>query len=159
MNLKNNEGGMIMETSQRGIDFIKSFETLQLKAYKAVPTERYYTIGYGHYGADVRPDMEISVVMADALLKEDLAVFEEGVNTLTAGLVLRQCQFDALVSFAYNCGCDALAGSTLLKKIRSGASEQEIRHEFSRWDKSGGQVLSGLARRRKAEADMYFGQH
>ena len=45
-----------------------------------------------------------------------------------------------------------------MKKIRSGASEEEIRHEFSRWNKSGGQVLAGLTRRRQAEADMYFGK-
>lgn len=147
-----------MKTSRKGIDLIKSFETLKLKAYKAVPSEKFYTIGWGHYGADVRADMEISEIMADALLDEDLSIFEECVSAIIKGLNLTQCQFDALVSFAYNCGCDALSGSTLMKKIRSGASEKEIRHEFSRWNKSGGQVLAGLTRRRQAEADMYFGK-
>lgn len=145
-----------MKTSSKGIDFIKSFETLRLKAYKAVPSEKFYTIGWGHYGADVRAEMEISEIMADALLEEDLSIFEECVSAIVKGLNLTQCQFDALVSFAYNCGCDALSGSTLMKKIRNGASEEEIRHEFSRWNKSGGQVLAGLTRRRQAEADMYF---
>ena len=49
-----------MKTSQKGIEFIKSFETLQTQAYKAVPTEQYYTIGYGHYGPDVIPGTTIT---------------------------------------------------------------------------------------------------
>ena len=50
---------MKMKTSKNGIDFIKKFERCRLTAYKAVKTEKYYTIGYGHNGADVRKDMRI----------------------------------------------------------------------------------------------------
>ena len=57
-----------MKTSSKGIDFIKSFETLQLKAYKAVQTEQHYTIGYGHYGPDVTPSMEITEAEAERML-------------------------------------------------------------------------------------------
>ena len=65
-----------MKTSSKGIDFIKSFETLRLKAYKAVKSEKYYTIGYGHYGPDVEPGMEITENEAERMLAEDLADFE-----------------------------------------------------------------------------------
>ena len=50
----------MMKISENGISLIKSFEGLRLKAYKAVSTEEYYTIGYGHYGADVAADMVIT---------------------------------------------------------------------------------------------------
>lgn len=145
-----------MKTSDKGIAFIKSFETLQLKAYKAVPTERYHTIGYGHYGPDVIPGMVITEPEAEALLQTDLVDFEMCVNRSTAGWNLRQCQFDALVSLAYNVGVNAFRNSTLLKLVKQGADEATIRAEFGKWCHSGGRVLKGLQRRRQAEADMYF---
>lgn len=145
-----------MKTSQMGIDLIKSFESLRLKAYKAVPTERYYTIGYGHYGPDVTLGATITEAEAERLLAEDLADFERCVSRSTTGWNLRQCQFDALVSFTFNVGVNAFQNSTLLKLIKQSAPEAVIRTEFSKWCHSGGRVLQGLVRRRKAEADLYF---
>ena len=147
-----------MKTSSKGIDFIKSFETLQTKAYKAIPTEKYYTIGYGHYGPDVEPDSTITEAEAEQLLAEDLSDTERAVSNATAGWNLRQCQFDALVSLAFNVGVNAFQSSTLLKLVKQGASEDVIRNEFGRWCHSGGRVLKGLQRRRQAEADMYFSE-
>ena len=147
-----------MKTSSKGIDFIKSFETLQTKAYKAIPTEKYYTIGYGHYGPDVEPDSTITEAEAEQLLAEDLSDTERAVSNATAGWNLRQCQFDALVSLAFNVGATAFRNSTLLKLVKRGASEDVIRNEFGRWCHSGGRVLKGLQRRRQAEADMYFSE-
>ena len=145
-----------MKTSNKGIDFIKSFETLQLKAYKAVQTEQHYTIGYGHYGPDVTQGMEITEAEAERMLAEDLSDTERAVSNATAGWNLKQCQFDALVSLAFNVGVNAFQNSTLLKLVKQGASEYAIRNEFGRWCHSGGMVLKGLQRRRQAEADMYF---
>ena len=147
-----------MKTSKRGIDFIKSFETLQTKAYKAVPTEKYYTIGYGHYGPDVEPDAEITEAEAERILAEDLADTEVCVSRSTAGWNLKQCQFDALVSLAFNVGVNAFQNSTLLKLVKRGVPEDVIRNEFGRWCHSGGRVLKGLQRRRQAEADMFFSE-
>lgn len=147
-----------MKTSSKGIDFIKSFETLQLKAYKAVQTEQHYTIGYGHYGPDVTPGMEITEGEAERMLAEDLSDTERAVSNATAGWNLKQCQFDALVSLAFNVGVNAFQNSTLLKLVKQGASEYAIRNEFGRWCHSGGMVLKGLQRRRQAEADMYFSE-
>ena len=145
-----------MKTSDNGIDFIKSFETLQLKAYKAVPTEQYYTVGYGHYGPDVTPDMQVTESEAERLLAEDLAETERAVSRSTAGWNLKQCQFDALVSLAFNVGVNAFRNSSLLKLVKQGADEATIRAEFGKWCHSGGRVLKGLQRRRQAEADLYF---
>ena len=104
-----------MKTSSKGIDFIKSFETLQLRAYKAVQTERYYTIGYGHYGPDVKPGSSITEAEAEQMFAEDIADFEQCVSRSTAGWNLKQSQFDALVSLAFNVGVNAFQNSTLLK--------------------------------------------
>ena len=147
-----------MKTSSKGIDVIKSFESLRLKAYKAVPSEQYYTIGYGHYGPDVFPEMEVTEEEAEQLLAEDLADTERAVSQSAAGWNLKQCQFDALVSLAFNVGINAFRNSTLLKMIKQGASEYVIRNEFGRWCHSGGRVLKGLQRRRQAEADMFFSE-
>ena len=91
-----------MKISDAGINLIKSFEGLRLKAYKPVSTEKYYTIGYGHYGADVKQDMTITQEYADALLRLDLDRFERAVNSYQRNWT--QNQFDALVSFTFNCG-------------------------------------------------------
>lgn len=64
---------------------------------------------------------------------------------------LTQEMYDSLVSFTFNCGPGALAGSTLLVKLNQGdycgAGKQ-----FYRWDKAKGKTLRGLTKRRKAEA-------
>ena len=49
-----------MKTSEKGIKLIISFEGFSKKAYKCVNTEKYYTIGFGHYGKDVEPNSTIT---------------------------------------------------------------------------------------------------
>lgn len=137
-----------MKTSQNGINLIKRFEGCRLTSYKAVPTEQYLTIGYGHYGADVLPNMTITQAVADALLVKDLERFEQQVND--TGLTLNQNQFDALVSFTYNCG-----GRNLLSLVKN-RSLPQIADAMLLYNKSGGKVLEGLNRRRKAERELFL---
>ena len=91
-----------LKTSRKGIDLIKSFEGLCRTAYR-LPGETYYTIGYGHYGADVKPGQTVTTEQAEALLARDLVRFEGWVAQYTP-FPMNQNQFDALVSFCYNCG-------------------------------------------------------
>ena len=136
-----------MDISQNGLDIIKRNEGLRLTAYKAVKTEQYYTIGYGHYGADVTAGMTITQEQAEAYLKADCASAVKAVNAL--GLAFNQNQFDALVSFTYNCG----AGN--LKKLCAGRTIEEIGEKIVLYNKSGGKVLNGLVRRRAEEQALY----
>jgi GH24 family phage-related lysozyme (muramidase) len=53
-------------------DFIKGHEGKKLTAYKPVKTEKYYTIGYGHYGSDVTKGMTITDEQADEYLRKDI---------------------------------------------------------------------------------------
>lgn len=152
-----------METSKKGIELIKSFEGLRLKAYKPVKTEKYFTIGYGHYGRDVLQNMTITEERAEELLRQDLKKFEFAVNKAVAVVEvklqkMKQCQFDALVSFCYNVGVANFESSTLRRKVIWNTEDKSIRDEFMRWVYAGKARLKGLERRRKAEADMYFSE-
>ena len=91
---------------------------------------------------------------AEYLLNEDLKKFEAVVSRECPGV--NQNQFDALVSFTFNLGETNLRKSTLLKCVKANRTGQNIYTEFLRWNKSKGEVLPGLIRRRKAEADLYF---
>ena len=65
-------------------------------------------------------------------------------------------QYDALVSFCYNCGEGNLAKSTLLKKVNA-ADHVGAAKEFHKWNKGGGKVLAGLTRRRASESLLLSG--
>ena len=136
-----------MKISENGLNLIKSFESCKLKAYKCVSTEKYYTIGWGHYGANVKADMVITQEQADSMLISDVAKYEKYVNA--TGLELNQNQFDALVSFTYNCG------NGNLKKLITNRTLPEISEALLLYNKSGGKVLAGLTRRRKAEKMLF----
>lgn len=112
-----------MQTSDKGIALIKGFEGLRLKAYKC--SAGVWTIGYGHTKG-VKEGQTITEAEAETLLREDLRTFEVGVSSLVT-VFLHQCQFDALVSFAFNLGVGAIKGSTLLKKINARAGAEAIR--------------------------------
>lgn len=139
-----------MQTSQKGIDLIKSFEGLKLKSYKC--PAGVWTIGYGTTKG-VTPGMEITQKQAEELLKRDLRYFELWVDKLI-DVPLSQPQFDALVSFTYNLGEGALKGSTLRKFLNQGRYDL-VPDQFLRWNKANKKVLPGLTRRREAEAKMF----
>lgn len=149
--------------TEKGLKLIMDFEGLP----KNKPLDAYWdkygkvwTIGYGatHYldGSPVKEGDKLkSKEEAVELLKNMVKKYEDDVYKIV------QCpinfyQHDALTSFAYNCGVGNLKKSTLLKKVNNNSMDPTIRDEFAKWNKSGGQVLAGLTRRRKAEADLYF---
>lgn len=143
-----------MQLSQKGLDLIKQFEGLRLEAYKALKTEKYWTIGYGHYGEDVKEGQKITKTEAENLLKKDVKRFEHGVHDNVIVEELNQNQYDALVSFAYNVGVGAFKSSTLLEKLKKKDYEGASK-EFLRWNKSGGKVIKGLVNRRAKERELF----
>lgn len=138
-----------MKTSQTGIDLIKSFEGLSLTAIRLMG-EEYYTIGYGHYGKEVKAGQKITKEEAETLLKADLEKFEEWVNTIP-NFELNQNQFDALVSFTYNLG----PGN--LQRLCKGRTADEIPNHMTAYVNSGSDIFrEGLLRRRVAERELYL---
>ena len=71
-------------------------------------------------------------------------------------LILRQCQWDAIVSFVFNVGIGNFKSSTLLAKIRINPEDNSIMDEFIRWVYANGKVMKGLQKRRLAEMKLYF---
>ena len=145
-----------MRTSEKGVALIKKYEGCKLTAYKPVPTEQYYTIGYGHYGKDVQKGQTITQARADELLVQDLRKFESVVNDLHINL--RQQQFDALISWIYNLGAGNFAVSTFKKKITNLNADEAITDELVKWVNAGGKPLLGLKMRRVEEANMWLGR-
>lgn len=143
---------MTRKISNAGVKLIKSFEGCRLTAYKPVPTEQYWTIGWGHYGSDVKQGMTITQAKADAMLIADLAKYEAYVNNPSFVPItdkLNQNQFDALTSFCYNTGPENL------KKLCKDRMIAQIAASITKYNKAGGKVLNGLVRRRKAELDLF----
>ncbi|MNJ59496.1 Phage lysozyme [compost metagenome] len=86
------------------------------------------------------------------MLVKDLAKYEAYVNNpayVPVTAQLNQSQFDALVSFCYNCG----AGN--LRTLCKGRTIAQIAQNIIKYDKAGGKVLAGLVRRRKAELELF----
>ncbi|MDE5750107.1 MAG: lysozyme [Duncaniella sp.] len=118
------------------------------------------TIGYGHTGPDVTEGLKISAVKAVELFNADLDRFSASVSRLLTRIQLSQCQFDALVSIAYNIGTGNFSRSGLLARVKADPTDPAIRTEFLKHVKArvGGvlKTLPGLVSRRTSEADHYF---
>lgn len=142
-----------MKVSSAGLDLIKQFEGLRLDAYEC--QAGVWTIGYGHTGPDVTENLKITKEKADELLAKDISYFEKGVSSRVK-IGISQSQFDALVSFAFNVGIYAFAGSTLLRLLNDGSSKEIVASEFIRWVRADGKVSEGLKRRRAAEKALFL---
>lgn len=140
------------KTNRSGIDLIKSYESLQLKAYKDL--KGILTIGYGHTGQDVFIDQEITEVQAELLLRNDLTTAEDAVARCMK-VAVTDNEFSACVSLAFNIGITAFANSTLVKLINEKKFD-EAGNEFLRWDHVNGKVIDGLLRRREEERELFF---
>jgi lysozyme len=148
----------ITKASQKGIELIKKFEGLKLKAYKCpagIPT-----IGYGNTyypdGTKVKiTDLPITKEKAEELLRFIVIPYEKAVDSFCRDDI-NQNQFDALVSLAYNIGVGNLQKSTLIKKVNINPNDLSIKTEFAKWNKAAGKVLLGLTKRRQEESNLYF---
>lgn len=144
-----------MKISYIGLDLIKSYETLQLTAYRALKTEKYLTIGYGHYGPDVKEGQTITKEEANELLQKDVQTAENELNQLLRqNVLLTQNQFDALCSLVFNIGVGSFRKSTLRKKLLNHI--QSVDCEFMKWVYSGGHYVQGLYNRRKKEVELFL---
>lgn len=138
-----------MKTSQRGINLIKQFEGIRLTAYKC--PAGVYTIGYGHTRGVTR-GMKITEEEASAYLTADLRNSEKAVERYDSVYHWNQNEFDALVSFTFNCGAANLR--SLLRNGRRNRSQ--IAETLPLYRKAGGKVLKGLERRRAAEKALFL---
>lgn len=137
-----------MVTSEKGLNLIKSFEGLKLTAYRC-PAGK-WTIGYGHTKG-VKKGMYISEEVATHFLIEDVQRVEPVINSYNDIYHWTQNEFDALASFAFNCGI-----GNLKKLLKYGQrTKSQIADAILLYNKANGRVLRGLIRRRKAERELF----
>lgn len=133
-----------MDVSANGLSFIGKFEGCRLTAYQ--DSVGVWTIGYGHTSG-VKPGDVITQEQAVKYLHDDAAKVVKYLNR--DGRSWTQDQFDALVSFGFNCGVGNL------KKLISGRTPDQISEAILLYNKAGGKVLAGLTRRRKEEKELF----
>lgn len=139
---------MAMKTSSKGVSLIKQFEGCRLKAYKC--PAGVWTIGYGHT-AGVKEGDIITQETAESYLRNDLVQYEKAVMNYDGIYHFNQNQFDALVSFTYNCGPGNLKNLTQSGK----RTIAQISEKLLLYNKAGGVTLPGLQRRRAAEKVLF----
>jgi lysozyme len=148
-----------MHVSAAGRAFIGAQEGLRLRAYR--DSVGVWTIGYGHTSMAgeprVSPSMVIMRVQANEILARDLEKYESEVLR-EVHVPLAQCQFDALVSFTYNCGEGSLRRASLLAHLNAG-NYAAVPAALLTFDRAGGRVLGALVRRRHAEAAIFNGRY
>ncbi|GAA0076211.1 hypothetical protein UT300005_05890 [Clostridium sp. CTA-5] len=154
------EDGSLLESlvSDACINFIKSWE-----GFSATP---YYdevgvlTLGYGMTGDEIKGLSSVTENQASEMLKN--LVNNKYAKAIkkdldSKNINLKQNEFDALVSFAYNCGTTGLLGSTLYKNVVLGIRDTDtIVANFQAWSNGGGRRIEGLYRRRTKEAAMFL---
>lgn len=143
------------QISATGLHFIQNYEGCRLYAYKPVAAETYWTIGWGHYGADVKQGATITQAQADQMFYNDMQNYVAGVNKLLK-VDVTQNQFDALCSFAYNCGVGGLQKSTLLQYLNLGKIQAAADELPKFCHGAGGVVLQGLLTRRNKEREVFL---
>ena len=144
--------------SSECIDFIKSWEGFYSTPYYDCVGVK--TLGYGMTGEEIEGIESVTEAQATEMLKEWInnkyaPVVKEDLDS--KGITLKQNEFDALVSFAYNCGTAGLLGSTLYKNVVAGIRDSAtITSNFQAWSNGGGKRIEGLYRRRTKEAAMFL---
>ena len=141
-----------MNTGERGIALIRSYEKLRLAAYKPTPND-VWTCGWGSTKG-VTKETIWTKEEAEAHFLEDIADVERCLNRRLQGVAVTQNMFDALVSWTFNVGCGAFNNSTLLVHLLDGHDDLAAK-EFGRWNKQAGRVLDGLTKRRAAERELF----
>lgn len=156
------------QLSPKGFRFIKGFEGFAPREYQ--DSGGYWTIAYGvtkHGEPDIYSQlvgMQPVPEEKGAMISYDLKTKRYGVPILDSvkGMgITQQCQFDALLSVAYNSGNGSITGSNSLTNAiaKNPNDESTIRPVWENFKvTSNGILLPGLVARRKQECNLYFNQ-
>lgn len=142
--------------SDNGLHFTAAWEQFRGTAYKATPAEKYYTIGYGHYGPDVESGQKITEGQALLLLNRDMA---------KAVAVVDQCaprditvgQFDALCDLVFNVGPGALSAQTGTGMAVRQGDWDTVRAKLALFVNQAGKPVLGLKRRAAGRIALFDG--
>lgn len=154
------EGQQIRKVYDKGVDLTKESEGFRGRLYN--DAANYCTIGYGHLiklaPCDGNEASEfragISVPRGTEILRQDMEKAEIGIMALVDA-ELTDGQYAALCDFVFNVGTGNFRKSTLRKRVNASDFDR-VPSEFRRWVYAGGRKLSGLAKRREKEIELFF---
>lgn len=140
-----------MTPSPALVDFVGAWEGFRSTAYQDIVGV--WTIGFG----------QTKGVQAGDTITLEAALADLNQTLYDTGRILRaymkrepsQQQFDGLLSLAYNCGVDRIATSGVMDRF-NGGNDEGCADRMLWWNKAGGRVVAGLARRREAERAIYL---
>ena len=155
----------IRSIAREGLELVSRYEGERLKAYP--DPMGIMVIGYGHTLSEAEKttgiisikgrevDFNKGLTRQDAidLLDQDLEPIRMAVDEMV-NVAINSNQRDALVSFAFNVGIEALQGSTLLKELNKN-NYDSVPEELMKWCKVGGVEMPGLIARRREEVELW----
>jgi lysozyme len=149
-----------VNVSKAGIALIKHHEGVRNKPYR--DCIGLWTVGVGHLIGDGKSLPEswnktFTNEEVDALLRTDLRRFELGVSKMLPNVPLRQCEFDCLVSFAFNVGLGTFQRSTLRQALLRNDKTQAM-ESLVKYCRAGGKIVKGLQTRRLDEKALFEGK-
>ena len=148
-----------MNVSEQGIKLIRHHEGVRSRPYRC--PAGLWTVGVGHLIGDGKSLPEswnktFTAEEIDGLLKSDLRRFERGVLKMLPNVPLRQCEFDALVSFSFNLGLGTFQRSGVRQALLRGDKEGAM-ESLLKYCKAGGKIVKGLVTRRNDEKQLFLG--
>lgn len=147
-----------MKINAAGLTIIKEFEGLRLESYQDIAGV--WTIGYGHT-LGVEPDQQITELIADGLLDDDLERVETILTRELERFHLSENEFSALGSLCFNVGCMAAVKPNFkIYKALAARDKAAAADAILLWDKGTingvKQSIPGLTRRRQAERALFL---
>lgn len=143
--------------SDNGLKFTAAWEQFRGTAYRATSAEKYLTIGYGHYGSDVKEGQKITEGQALILLNRDMAAAVKAVDAV-AHPSLTQAQFDAVVDLVFNAGAGVIASNTGTGQALRQGKIGILRDKLSGFIFHNGRPLLGLRRRVAGRLALFDGK-
>ena len=164
---------IISSSSSTGVDGTPSAKIFRfLKGYEAYGAYPYYgngesfrTFGYGVTETNYPTEFNSMLPAPVSEQKASEVLFDVMYNGFAIPLFnqmksdgvnmdnLKQCQFDAFLSLAYNGGLGAVTTSPMYAKFLVNPNDNSIGTDWSTWYTNGG--LAGLVERRNAEYNIY----
>jgi lysozyme len=149
-----------VKVSERAIKLIKHHEGVRNRPYRC--PANLWTCGVGHLIGDGKslPDSwnrTFTEAEIDGLLKSDLRRFELGVHKMLPNVLLRQHEFDAIISFCFNLGLGCFQRSTLRQALLRGDKKAAM-ESLVKYCRAGGKILRGLQIRRLDEKALFEGK-
>lgn len=143
--------------SDNGLKFTAAWEDFRGTAYRATPSEKYLTIGYGSYGPHVYEGQKITKGQGLLLLNRDMAKAVAAVDA-AAHHSLTQAQFDAVCDLVYNAGAGVVAATTGTGKALRSGDITTLRAKLALFINQNGKPLLGLRRRTAGRLALFDGK-